>query len=454
MSIKSINPTTEKVLKEYDYISFEELENKIQTANKSFKKWKQISFQERKKYMKNLSEVMSQKKEELAKLDTLEMWMPFEAAKKDVEKAISNIDYFWENAEILLQEETFDQDWTKGKIIYQPLWVIFSIMPWNFPYNQVLRSAIQNIMAWNTVIMKHASNVPQIAEKIQEIFEQAEFPQGIYTNLFIPHNFTEEIIKHPYIEGCNVTWWETIWKSVGKIAWESLKPSILELGGNDPFIVLDSKDIQKVAKEAAWWRLSNWWQKCNSSKRFIVLESMYKEFKEHFVKEFENIKVGDPFEENTKIWPLAKESLLKEIDQQVKDSINQWAKILTWWEKLWEKGYFYKPTILDNVNPWMKVFDEEVFGPVAPITVAKDIDEAINLANNSRYWLGCSVYGNNQEQLQYVANKIESGNVFLNKVVTSYAFLPYWWIKDSWYGKELWKEGIRAFTNQKVIVEN
>ncbi|MDD3120729.1 MAG: aldehyde dehydrogenase family protein, partial [Candidatus Gracilibacteria bacterium] len=390
-------------------------------------------------------------KEELAKLDTLEMGMLYKDALGDIEKSASNARFFADNTEKLVAPKTIE-DGVKAKIIYEPMGIVFSIMPWNYPFNQALRSVIPNIMAGNTVLMKHASNVPQTAAKIEELFRQAGFPEGVYTNLFIPHDFTEKIIADPRIIGVNVTGSNTVGRQVGNLAGKYLKPSLLELGGSDAFILAQTNDVDKAVAQAIKGRFSNSGQKCNCSKRFFVVESVYEEFVTKFKVAVENLKVGDPMNAETQIGPLAKEGGLIELDNQIQDSIKAGATLLVGGKRLPQAGNFYAPTLLTDVKPGMRVFDEETFGPVAPVIKVKDIKEAVQMANNSKYGLGCSVFGDNEEDLNYVINNIETGNVSVNKIVTSYANLPYGGIKDSGYGKELGENGIKAFTNEKVVV--
>lgn len=452
--IESLNPYTQEAMKSYDYMSWEMVDQRIQQAHSAFALWKNVSFAERKVYMKNLAQLMQDQFESLALLDTQEMGMLYKDAKGDVTKSASNISYFAEHAEALLAPKTFDQDGLVWAIVYQPKGVVFSVMPWNYPFNQVLRSAIPNIMAGNVVVMKHASNVPQIAEKLEELFLQAWFPKGIYTNLFIPHEFTEKIIAHPLVIGANVTGSDAVGRQIGSLAGKYLKPSILELGGNDPFIVLDSKDLDAVVAQAIKGRFSNYGQKCNSSKRFIVLASLYDAFCEKFSAAVQALHVGNPMEDLTDIGPLAKASAVATIDHQVQSSLQSWATLLVGGApapQFWPN--FYLPTVLKDVRPGMKVFDEEVFWPVAPIIKAQDIDDAIALANMSVYGIGCSVFGDDMAQKEYVAQRVEVSNVFFNKVVTSYAFLPYGGIKNTWYGKELSEHGLKAFVNEKIVVK-
>lgn len=453
MSAKTINPTTEELIFEVPYITKAELEQKIQKANTAFDSWKNTSFEERWNLMKNLVNLMSERKEELAKLDTMEMWMLYTDAQWDVSKSMSNVLYFAENAPKMLESKRFEEWWIKWRIEYQPMWVLYCVAPWNYPVNQVLRSTIPNLMAWNVVMVKHASNVPQVAIALEKLFRDAWFPEWVYTNLLIPASFSEYIISHKVIVWTTITGWDKAGRTIWELAWKNLKPSVLELGWNDPFIALETSDVSKTVKFALTWRLSNCGQKCNSSKRFIVLESIYDEFVAWFAEGMKNTVVWDPMDPSTKIGPLAKEEAIADIDNMIKWSLDIWAKLACGWKRIDRKGYFYEPTVVYDVKPWMPVFDEEVFGPVAAVIKAKDINDAIRLANNSKYGLWCSIFWDNYDDMNYVASKVEVSNVWINKIVTSYPFLPYGWIKNTWYWKELWERWIKTFCNEKVIVE-
>lgn len=398
-------------------------------------------------------EVLEAKKGDLAKLDTLEMGMPLADAAGDISKSIGTIKYFRDNTEKLLAPKSFDEAGAKGRIIYEPLGVLYCVTPWNFPFNQVIRSTIPNIIAGNTVLVKHASNVPQAAIALEAAFLEAGFPEGIYTNLLIPSSFSESIIAHRAIVGVTLTGGDKAGRVIGSLAGKYLKPSVLELGGSDPLVVLDNNRLDEIVKSAISGRMSNCGQKCNSSKRFIVLEKYYEEFCRKFAQGMSELVVGDPMELTTKVGPIAKEDMLEEIASQVEDSIRAGAKLLTGGVRLDRPGYFYAPTVVADAKPGIRVFDEEVFGPVAAVSMARDIDELIELANASRYGLGCSIFGDDRAQIDYVASRVEAGNIAINKIVTSYAFLPYGGIKDAGYGKELGEHGIKTFMNEKVIVE-
>lgn len=450
MKIQSINPYNNELNAEFDTLTNEELESKIQLAQESFCEWKNVSNLEKKELFLKLASILLENKEELAKLNVIEMWMTYKNALSDISKSSAGIEWFANNFEEILQDRKITEGGLDGKIIYEPLWVLYSVAPWNFPFNQVFRNAIPNILAWNTVLNKHASNVPMVAQKIEELFLEAGFSKWVFQNLFITPDMSEYIISHGLVRGTNITGWETAGRSIWSFAWENLKPSLLELGGSDPFLVLENNNLDRIIGDAVKARLWNSGQKCNSAKRFIVLEKYYDEFCEKFSKQMSEQKVWDPMDESTVVGPLAKQSLVDEIEWQVQDSIDAWSRLLTGWKR-WE-GNLFPPTVLSDVTPGMRVFDEEVFGPVAPVVKAQDINHAIELANMSQFGLGCSLYGDDIDSLKSIVSKIEAWNVCINKIVTSYPFLPYGWIKHSWYGKELWENGLKAFVNEKVVI--
>ena len=448
---KTISPINWEIIEKYEYLTDKELEEKISLAWEAFQKWKDTPISKRAELFKNLAKIMLEQKEELAKLNTIEMWLIYKNALWDVSKSASGTMYFSEYAKKWLADIEFKEWGLKWKRVFEPLGVIYTISPWNFPYNQVFRNAVPNILAWNVVLSKHASNVPQVARKIEELFLQAGFPKWIYQNLQVSASKSEKIISDFRVKWVNITWWDKAWRKIWELAGKYLKPSILELWGNDPFILLDTKNIDEIVDLAVKWRMSSCGQKCNSSKRFIILEQFYDEFVEKFTNKMKSLKIWNPFED-VDVWPLAKEELLDELEELINESIKDWAKLKTWWKRLNKKWFYFPPTVLCEVRPWMKIFEEETFWPVAPIIKAKDLDEAICLANNSKFGLASAIITNDKEKFNYIASKLEIWNVFWNKIPTSYPFLPYGGIKNSGYGKELGERWMKNFTNEKVIV--
>ena len=451
-TIQSINPYTEEINMEFELFSDEQIDEKIKIAHEAFLEWKNIPSNEKKRLFLRLAEVIEIDIEEIAKLQTIEMWMLYTYSLNWLKLTINLIRWFANNFEEILKEEDFDKDWLKWKIMYDPLGIIFWIAPWNFPYNQVLRAAVPNILAWNTVLYKHASNVPICAKKIEDLFLQAGFRKWIYTNIFISSSKTEYILWNKFIAWVNLTWWEWAWRTVWSLAWKNLKQSVLELWWNDPFLVLDTNNLDNIINEAVDARILNGWQKCNSSKRFIVLEKYYDEFCEKYTKKMEWLKIGDPMNSEIELPPLAKLDLVIEIEKQVSKTVLEWAILITGWKRLDRKWYFFAPTVLKDVTSNMTSYKEEIFWPVASIIKSKSIEESIKIANNSDFWLCACVYWDNIEQLKEVAFKIEAGMVFINKQAWSKASLPFGWVKKSGYWKENWQEWLKAFTNKKVIL--
>ncbi len=450
--ILSINPYTEEVNAEYETLSKEEIDQKITKAHNAFLEWKNVSKSEKKSLFLKLADLIEQEKENLAELETKEMWMLYDFSLAWLSKTANLIRWYANNFEDVLKDEFYESEWLNVKSQYDPLWVVFGVAPWNFPYNQVLRAAVPNILAWNTTVYKHASNVPLCWIKIEEMFKKAGFPDWIYTNFMISSKDSEYVISKPEIVWVNLTWSEWAWSTVWSLAGKYLKPSVLELWWNDAFIVTDTDDMDNLAKQAVNARISNNWQKCNSSKRFIVREKDYEEFCSYFKKHMEDLVVWDPMSSDTDLWPLARKDLLQEVDEQVQKTISQWARLLTGWKILDQKWYFYAPTALDDVTPEMTSYKEEIFGPVASIIKVKDLDEAVEIANNSDFGLCGCVYWDNLDQNINVASKIHTWMVFINQPAWSRASLPFGWVKKSGYWKENGPEWLKAFTNKKVIV--
>ena len=450
-TIQSINPFNWELNAEFDLLTREELDKKITIADEAFQKWKNTPKTEKKELFLKLADVFEKHQEEMAKIQTIEMWMLYSESYNGLTNTISLTRWFANNFEEILADEEFDTEWLQGYTMYEPLWVLYWVAPWNFPFNQVLRAAIPNILAWNTVIYKHASNVPMAWEMIEKLFLEAWFPVGVYQNIFISSRESEYILWREEIKGVNLTGWEFAWQTLWSLAWKNLKPAVLELGGNDAFIVCDSNDLDWVALAAVKARNSNWGQKCNSSKRIIVTKDNYEEFKTHFVKHMENQKVGDPMLAETNVPPLSSHKHVDEIHEQVQKTIQEGWKLLVWGKKIEWKWSFYAPTILE-VDETMTSYKQEVFWPVASLIQAKDLDDAVRIANNSDFGLCGCVFWDNPEQTRKVARQIHTWMVFINKPAGSKASLPFGWVKKSGFWKENWPEWLKAFTNKKVIV--
>jgi succinate-semialdehyde dehydrogenase/glutarate-semialdehyde dehydrogenase len=448
----STNPFTEEINATFETLSREELSAKIDLAESAFQQWKLVPKSEKKALFLKLADIMEIRQKELAEIQTQEMGMLFGYSFGGIAGTIKLTRWFANNFETILANEIQSAEWMQFEYQYDPLGVIYGIAPWNFPFNQVLRAAIPNILAGNTTIYKHASNTPLAGEKIESLFREAGFPEGIYQNIFISSSESEYIIARDEIKWINITASEWAGRSIGALAWKYLKPSVLELGGNDAFIVASTNRLEEIAKSAIMARMSNNGQKCNSSKRFLVQEKDYEAFCEYCKVYIESLTIGDPMDPSTDVWPLARADLVDEIDAQVQKTISEWAILLTGGKKLDRIGYFYAPTILRDVTPEMTAYREEIFGPVLSIIQVKDIEEAIKLANHSDFGLCGCVYGNDEEELKSIARRIETGAVFINKPAASQPHLPFGGIKKSGYGKENGPDGLKAFTNKKVII--
>jgi succinate-semialdehyde dehydrogenase/glutarate-semialdehyde dehydrogenase len=454
MAIQTINPTTGAVEKTYKALTDSEVNKKLDAAVKAFKSWKKTTFEERKDFFKKVIKIIDKNKKKYAKLNTIEMGKPIAQSISELEKCIKGCEFYIANAERILADQHIPTELKYSYVRHDPLGVILAVMPWNFPYWQAMRAAVPAIMAGNTFVLKHASNVPQCAVALQEIFEEAGFPKHVFTTLLIEGAETNKVIADDRIEAVTVTGSEEAGRRIAEVAGAHLKKTVLELGGSDAFIILEDADLKMTIKNAVLARVRNTGQSCTAAKRFIVVKKIAKEFTEGFVKGFSALKVGDPLDETVEVGPIAREDLMEQLDRQVQTSVEMGAKLLHGGKVIDRDGYFYEPTILSNVKKGMPAYDEEIFGPVASIIVVKDEKEAIRVANDTHLGLGSSLWTNDIEHARELASEIEAGNVFINKMVTSDPRLPTGGIKKSGYGRELGEHGIREFVNIKsVIVE-
>ncbi|MSU44609.1 NAD-dependent succinate-semialdehyde dehydrogenase [Candidatus Nomurabacteria bacterium] len=450
--IQSKNPTTEEVLKTFTEISDSELEKKVALATESFKTWKKTSFQERTTLMHKLGEYLRGHKEEFSKLQMLEMGKTMRSGPGSIDKCASLCDYYADNAENILAREILNTEKKEQYVEFDPLGIILAVMPWNFPFWQVYRFAVPAIMAGNVGLLKHASNVPQCAEAIEESFRASGFPEGVFQNLLLPSARVERLIRDSRITTVTLTGSEKAGSEVARVAGEEIKKVVLELGGSDPFIIFADADINKAAQIAVLARLqSNTGQSCISAKRFIIEENIRDKFTKLVVEEFSKLSVGDPSNKEIDIGPLATEQILLEVEKQVQKSISLGAKVVYGGSRKEGKGYFYLPTVLTDVKKGMPVYDEEVFGPVLPIISFKTEAEAIQIANDTRYGLGASIFTLNMEKAKRIIPQIEAGNVCVNDMIKSDLRAPFGGIKKSGYGRELGTYGIKEFINIKNV---
>ncbi|MCR4276946.1 MAG: NAD-dependent succinate-semialdehyde dehydrogenase [Candidatus Roizmanbacteria bacterium] len=448
----SINPATEEVLAEFPVLTKNQLEEKIDLSASTFEQWKKVSFSKKKYLMKRASVILLKEKEKLARTITLEMGKTIRESLMEVEKCAVVCNYFAEQAENIVKKEIIKTEAKESYIRFDPIGIIFAIMPWNFPFWQVFRAAAPALMVGNTMLLKHASNVPQSSQLIEKIFLEAGFPKGSFQNLLIDTSMSKEVINHKYVRAVTLTGSEQAGSIVAATAGAAIKKTILELGGSDPFIILDDADIKKAAQMATSSRLIVTGQSCIAAKRFIVNKKVADEFLKEFKRLFEEKKVGDPLSLQTDVGSLSSKQILKTIEKQVDDSVKVGAKIVTGGKKMAGKGYFYLPTILINVTNNMPVYHEETFGPVAVVFVVKDDSEAIKIANDTKYGLGASVWTKSKKRSERFIEELESGSVFINSIVKSDPRLPFGGIKMSGYGRELSSYGLKEFVNIKTVV--
>lgn len=448
MAIESRNPFNNKVLKTFEEETDKEIVGKIDLAETTYKDWKTSNFTQRKELMLKTAVLLRNRKEEYASLMTLEMGKAKREAIGEIEKCALACDYYAENAEKFLSDKKLKVPEGEAYIAHDPIGIVLAVMPWNFPFWQVFRFAAPNLMAGNVGLLKHASNVPQCALAIQEVFEDAGFPKGCFQTLLVSSSKVNMILDDERVKAATLTGSEGAGSKVAERSGKNLKKTVLELGGSDPFIVLKDVDINEAAKIGAKARMINNGQSCIAAKRFILEESISDEFLSIFKTEFENIKIGDPSSDDFDYGSMAREDLAKELEEQVQKSVDKGAKILIGGKR--EKAFF-EPTILTHVKAGMPAYEEELFGPVAVVLIAKDAKHAVELANDSRFGLGGSLWSKDIEKAKKLVREVESGAVYINKLMASHPAVPFGGVKMSGYGRELSEMGIKEFINQKTV---
>ncbi len=447
----NLNPATEEPIETPSFHSPEQIDQKLPLAKAAFPKWRRASITERGAAMRKLSELLKARRDQLANLMTLEMGKPIVSAEAEIDKCATTCEFYAENSARYLAQKPVASDAGKSYVRFDPIGAVLAIMPWNFPFWQVLRFAAPTLMAGNVALLKHAPNVPLCALAIEKLFNDAGFPAGVFTTLLADVDIVPKLLDDPFVAAVTLTGSDRAGKSVASSAGKVLKKSVMELGGSDAFIVLADAEVASVAKTAAEARCINSGQSCIASKRFIVEAGIYDAFTQAMTEAMSNLKVGDPTDRTTQIGPLARLDLLENLHRQVEQTISQGARLLTGGKRLERKGFFYAPTVLADVTPEMTAFQEETFGPVAAIVRANHVDHAIALANQSRYGLGCSLWTNNPTLAEKFAGEIESGSVFINGIVKSDPRLPFGGTKQSGFGRELSEFGIHEFVNIKTV---
>jgi succinate-semialdehyde dehydrogenase/glutarate-semialdehyde dehydrogenase len=451
MSYQSFNPSTGKLLKQFQELTDAELEAKIAAAATCYETWRHKTYAERAVILAKAAVLMHEQVDALAHTMTLEMGKRIAEARGEVEFSSNILDYYAKNAERFLADVDLHPTLGKGHMESSPIGVVFGVEPWNFPYYQLARVAGPHLMAGNVLLIKHAGIVPQCAIAFEKILIDAGAPIGLYTNLLISHEQSDRVVDDPRIKGVALTGSVAAGRSIAARAGQNLKPSSMELGGSDAFIVLDDADLEHTIKWAVWGRMYNTGQTCCAAKRFIVSEKLADKFLEKFQAALGALKAGDPLDEKTTLGPLSSESALVDLLKQVDGAVAHGAKVVMGGKRIDRPGSYMQPTILTGIKPENPAFREEFFGPVALFFPVKDEEAAIALANDSDFGLGGSVFTKDLARGQRVASRIETGMMFINNISWSDAELPFGGIKDSGYGRELGDMGIQQFVNKKLV---
>ncbi|AGN18410.1 aldehyde dehydrogenase [Corynebacterium glutamicum MT] len=448
---QSINPTTEQVIADYPVHNATEVDALLEKAHKAQAGWAEEPIEKRVQLLHRAATILREREEQYGALITEEMGKPISEARAEVLKCAKTLDYYAEHAAGILKSELIASDATESGIVYDPLGVVLAIMPWNYPFWQFFRFAAPALAAGNATVLKHANNVPGSAKAVQSIFVDAGAPEGLTTTLFVQSKDVKGIIEDPRIAAVTFTGSTQVGSIIAAQAGAVIKPQVLELGGSDPFIVLADANVRDAAKAAVKARFTNVGQSCVNAKRFVVVDEIADEFVTAFVEETKKLMIGDPHDPATNIGPMARENLRAELHDQVERSIASGATLLLGGQPLQRPGYFYPPTILDNVEKGHAAFDEETFGPVAAIIRVRDAHHAIEVANDTEFGLAAALWTGSIDKAKQLLHKIEAGAVFVNSVVASDPRLPFGGIKSSGYGRELGSHGMREFLNIKTF---
>jgi len=453
MTLKAIDPATGKLIAEYDEMSRDEAELAVEAAHQAFLDWRKRSFAERAKPMRECARLLRARARQYGRLMAQEMGKPLTGAMAEVEKCADACEYFADNAEKLLSPEPVEMAGTKSFVTFQPIGVVLAVMPWNFPFWQVFRFLAPGLMAGNAGVLKHASNVPGCAIAIEELCRHSGFPENLFRTLMIGSRAVERIIEHRCVRAVTLTGSDAAGRAVAAKAGAMLKKTVLELGGSDAYLILADADVEQAATIATKARLVNSGQSCIAGKRFIVVEPLRAAFEAAFVAKMQTAKVGDPMDEVAEVGPMARHDLRDALHKQVQGSISRGARLLCGGEIPDNPGAYYPPTVLTDVRKTMPAYDEELFGPVAAVIVAKDDEDAVAIANDSPFGLGAGIITTDLARGETLAvEAIEAGSVFVNGTVASNVKLPFGGIKDSGYGRELSHYGIKEFVNIKTVV--
>lgn len=447
----SVNPATNDIIHEHAQYSSAKVQDIIDAVDMEWQSWKNTSFAERSACMKKAADILLGKRDEYAGIITAEMGKVIRESRAEIEKCAMGCNYYADHAEKILRDDVIETPFSKSFVTYQPIGAVLVVMPWNFPFWQVFRFIAPGLMAGNAAVLKHASNVMGCALKIEEILQQAGFPKNLFRALVISSGQVDEVIRHPAIKAVTLTGSEQAGSNVAASAGKALKKSVLELGGSDPFVVLEDADLASCARSAVTSRNMNAGQVCISAKRFILVESIAEEFEKIQKEVTESLLVGDPSDESTQVAPMARPDLLDQLHAQVEKSVELGARLVTGGKRLDRPGNYYAPTILSNVKKGMPVYEQETFGPVAANIVVKDEAQAVRVANDTTFGLGASVWSKDVNRAERIARRIDSGMVYVNCMVSSLPQMPFGGTKRSGFGRELSDFGIKEFVNIKSI---
>jgi succinate-semialdehyde dehydrogenase/glutarate-semialdehyde dehydrogenase len=451
MALESINPATGELIEVFEEWSQVKTRGVIEEVDEAWLSWRRTSFARRAELMRGAAAVLRRNKEEYARIMALEMGKPIGDGRGEVEKCALVCDFYADNAEKFLADEPAESDGSKAYVAFRPIGTVLAVMPWNFPFWQVFRFAAPALMAGNTGVLKHSSNVPRCALAIEDVFRQAGFPDNVFRTLMIGSGQVEAVIENERIKAVTLTGSDIAGRKVAAKSGQMLKKTVMELGGSDPFIVLEDAEIEDAATVGAKARCINSGQSCIAAKRFIVVDAVYDRFIARFKEAMASLKVGDPLEEGVQVGPQAREDLMHELHGQVEASLEKGAKVLLGGAPLERRGYFYPPTILTELKPGMAAYHEELFGPVASVIRVRDEKEAVEVANASPFGLGGSVWTADSARGESVAGQVEAGAVFVNGMVKSDPRLPFGGVKISGYGRELSHYGIKEFVNIQTV---
>ncbi len=451
MAIETINPANNKLIKSFEKMTDAEVKQILENVNNTYKAWKETSFKERSEKIIEVANVLRKNKNEYAEIMTLEMGKPISQSIAEEEKCAWICEYYAQNAEDILKKEFIETDASESYVQFDPIGIVLAVMPWNFPFWQVFRFAAPALMAGNVGVLKHASNVPMSALVIEKIFLEAGLPEFTFSTLLIDSKQVDLVINNPLVKATTLTGSEPAGMSVASASGKALKKSVMELGGSDPFIICNDASIDEAVNVGVFARTMNNGQSCIAAKRFILVDEIADEFENKFVAKMNSLRVGNPMESTTELGPIAREDLLVELHEQVKTTEQQGGKILCGGKRVEREGSYYTATVLSNIQKGMLAYTEELFGPVAIMIRAKDEDDAVEIANDTAFGLGASLWTSDISKAKKLTAKIDSGSVFINGLVKSDPRLPFGGTKSSGYGRELSHYGIKEFVNIKTV---